>query len=502
MNGRLGKYQMVGVQHWKGLTTDNHISAIFKKAPQKASNFMIQLLAANGHKNLDTFLSKFPVKEFETDDEYTWDVVGSSRRNIPLVEARTNAGVVVTAGTVVGANVEPFKLVFAEDWFADGEVIVGNLNEKYPLRILGDPKQEGIYTVYTVELMGGITAGMPGERLLAGERFSVEYAPVEDELSRGVGDIRFSSPISMRNEFSTIRIQHKLSGKRINDKFGIGLPYITKDGKKSVAFTWMHKVDYELETQFADAKANLLAFGRSNRNSNGEYLNIGKSGNVIRMGAGLYEQMEVANTIYYNEFSLDLLENALYDLCSNGKLAFGQRHFVMMTGERGAAKFHKAVCNAVNGWGLSNININADNVGMINKTSSPLNKTSLAAGYQFTEYRMPNGVEISVCVDPYYDDAVRNKIPHPDGGPAFSYRYDIFDIGNANEPNIFKVKVKGEDDYRMIKWGFRDPITGRRNNDNSSTEEDSSTIHKMSTLGICVLDPTRTMSLIPNVLMA
>lgn len=36
--------------------------------------------------------------------------------------------------------------------------------------------------------MGGITAGMPAERLQAGERFSVEYAPVERALSRKVGD--------------------------------------------------------------------------------------------------------------------------------------------------------------------------------------------------------------------------------------------------------------------------------------------------------------------------
>ena len=35
--------------------------------------------------------------------------------------------------------------------------------------------------------MGGNTTGIPAERLLAGERFSIEYAPVESELSRGVG---------------------------------------------------------------------------------------------------------------------------------------------------------------------------------------------------------------------------------------------------------------------------------------------------------------------------
>lgn len=36
--------------------------------------------------------------------------------------------------------------------------------------------------------MGGVTSGMPAEELQAGKRFSVEYAPVERELSRKVGD--------------------------------------------------------------------------------------------------------------------------------------------------------------------------------------------------------------------------------------------------------------------------------------------------------------------------
>lgn len=35
--------------------------------------------------------------------------------------------------------------------------------------------------------MGGNQSGVPAERLLAGERFSIEFAPVERELSRKVG---------------------------------------------------------------------------------------------------------------------------------------------------------------------------------------------------------------------------------------------------------------------------------------------------------------------------
>lgn len=85
----------------------------------------------------------------------------------------------------------------------------------------------------------------------------------------------------MRNEWSTIRIQHKVPGSMLNKKLAVGLPVVDKNtGKHTVKDMWMHVVDWELETQFSEAKNNVLAFGRSNRNANGEYMNFGKSGNV------------------------------------------------------------------------------------------------------------------------------------------------------------------------------------------------------------------------------
>ena len=60
-------------------------------------------------------------REFEDDNEYTWDVIGSSKRNIPLVEARDeNGNPVNSASGMIGAGTAPFYLVFPEDWFADG----------------------------------------------------------------------------------------------------------------------------------------------------------------------------------------------------------------------------------------------------------------------------------------------------------------------------------------------------------------------------------------------
>ncbi|MBS5087578.1 MAG: hypothetical protein KHZ36_07135 [Clostridiaceae bacterium] len=462
---------------------------------------MVQLLAFYRGKTLDTFLNQFPVREFDDDSEYFWDVISSSRRNIPLVEARDENGKVVEDGDGnVGVGTAPFYLVFPEDWFADGEVIVGSLNQVYPVRILGDARMEGTNAVYKVETMGGLTQGIPSERLLAGERFSVEYAPVEKEMSRKVGDIRFSTPVSMRNEWSTIRIQHKVAGNKLGKKVAFGIPMVRDvNGKqvKDTANMWMHYVEWELEQQFSEAKNNVEAWGTSNRNANGEYMNFGKSGYAIKTGAGIFEQTEVANTMYYNVFSLKLLEDALYEL-SAAKLGMGDRLFVIKTGERGAILFHKAVLQTVSGW--TTFVLDNNSTGVVEKVQSKLHSNALSAGFQFVEYKAPNGVRVRLDVDPFYDDPVRNKILHPMGGVAMSYRFDIWYIGSMDQANIFKCRIKGDTELRGYQWGLRNPFTGQRGNPHMSFDEDSAVIHRMATLGTCVLDPTRTMALIPAIL--
>lgn len=497
----LSRFQMRDFLSWKGVTKDNHLGRIFQTQPQKAANLMIELLATHRGKTLEAFLSKIPVKYFDTDDEYIWEVIGSSRRNIPLVEARKLDGTVITAETAgVGAGTEPFYVVYPEDWFGDGEVIVGEKNEVYPLRILAPAVMEGTNAVYKVELMGGNTTGMPGSELILGKRFSWEYAPVERAYSRGVGAVRYTSPIAMRNEWSQIRIKDEQPGNMLNKKLAVGIPALDNAGKKYVHTMWMHHVDYKVEETFSEYKSNLLMYGRSNRNINGEYLNIGKSGEVIRMGAGIREQMEYGNTMFYSDFDLKVIEDALYEL-SASKLNFAERRFVLKTGERGAAQFHKAVLNVVSGWSAFNfLGGNAANPAIINKTTNVLHSNSLSAGFQFTEFKAPNGVIVSVEVDPMYDDQVRNKIMHPKGGVAMSYRYDILYIGSTEAPNIQLAKLKDSEEFRGYQWGMRNPYTGQMTNNNMSFDEDKAVFHRMAILGAFILDPTRTMSIIPSIL--
>jgi hypothetical protein len=343
--------------------------------------------------------------------------------------------------------------------------------------------------------------GMPGSELVNGKRFSKDFSPVEDTLSIKGGDIGFSSPIALRNEFSMIRMQHVAPGNMKRRPLVLPFEYVDpKDNKVKMSNSWMEHVEWKFEYEFSMEKSRLLMYARTNRDANGDYYNVGKSGHVIKMGSGIREQMEVSNTVYYNDFSIKFLTNMLTEL-SEGKLSMDERHFVLRTGERGAVQFHEAVKADVSGW----LPLGFDNTGTgaIQKVSSPLNANSYSAGFQFVEWLAPNGIKVTLEVDPFYDDKVRNKVLHPKGGVAESYRYDILDIGTKDgEPNIQKAMVKGMEDVRGWEYGLRNPFPSAPEFAIMSNAVDGSTYHRAFVGGAIVRDPSRTASLIPSILSA
>lgn len=499
----ISKFVMTKGKSWSGLTLKNHIGAIFGLQPQLASQLTTVLLQNSGMKNLDTTLSMFPEKVLETSDDFVWKVVGSDERNIPLVEARWNGAVVQDIDTGVGAGRGVIELVFEEKYFTDMHLIVGKRPDTYQYRLISDAVEDGGNFVYQAELFGGqeTLAGVPGDELVAGTRFSIDGAPVEDELSIKGAGINFTSPYLMRNSVSTIRMEHKVSGAMIDMKvkpvYFTGIE--TRDpnsGKVHKSVTWMQEVYWQFEKSLSRIKARTIMFGKTNRDENGKYLNIGKSGISIKAGSGIREQMEVSNTTTYNIFTIRLLEDLLSEL-SEGKLDFNERKFILRTGERGAAQFNRAVTTEASGWAA--LGFENSSAHGIQKVQSKLHSNAYSAGFQFTEWRAPNNIHVCLEVDPMYDDKVRNKILHPNGGVAESYRYDLMYIGTKDEPNIQKIKVKGEDEMRGYMAGIRDPFTGRRGGV-MNRMEDSATMTAMCGTGAIVYDPSRTATLKPAIL--
>lgn len=487
---------------WSGLTLKNHIGAIFGRQPQLVSKLTTVMLQRSGMKNLDTTLSMFPEKTIDSAEDFIWKLVGSDERNLPLVEARYNGAVVEDTDIGIGEARTQFELVFAEKIFTKVHVIAGPRPDTYQVRILDEPYEESGNYVYTCEVFGGQESlkGIPGDEFTPGNRFSIESAYVEDELSTEGAGISFTSPFTMRNSVSTLRMEHKVSGAMIDCKtepvyFGAIETRDPNSGKTHKSVTWMQEVYWQFEKAISRIKARTLMFGKTNRDENGRFLNKGKSNIEIKAGSGIREQMEVSNVHTYNRFSLLQLDDILSEL-SEGKLDFNQRKFMLRTGERGAAQFSRAVKAEVSGW----LPIGFDNTGThsIQKSSSQLHDNAYSAGFQFTEWKAANGIHVMLEIDPMYDDKVRNKVLHPDGGVAESYRYDILYIGDTAEPNIQKIKVKGAEELRGYKGGIRDPFTGRRGGVMQHME-DSAIMSVMWDSGAMVTDPTRTATLKPAI---
>ncbi len=499
-----GRFQMTKAMAWSGLTLKNHIGALFGSQPELVSPLTTVLLQNSGMKNLDTTLSLFPTHTLEAgSSDFVWKVVGSEERNIPLVEARYNGTVVDDTDTGIGQARATFELVFGEKWFTKMHLIAGHRPDVYQIRIIDEPFEEGQNYVYTCEVWGGTEslAGIPGDELLPGMRFSIEGAPVEDELSIQGAGIQFTSPYLMRNSVTSIRMEHKVSGAMIDCKikpvYFAGIETRGDDGKVHKSVTWMQEVYWQFEKALSRIKSKTIMFGKTNRDENGRYLNKGNSNIEIKAGSGIREQMEVSNTITYNRFSLQLLEDVLSEL-SEGKLDWSERKFMLRTGERGAIQFHRAVTQLATGWtgiGFDNTNQNA-----IKQVQSKFHDNAFSLGFQFTEWRAPNNIHVMLEVDPMYDDKVRNKVLHPDGGVAESYRYDILYIGSSAEPNIQKVQVSGSDELRGYQGGIRNPFTGRRGGEMQTMEDSATMTALVEGIGALVRDPGRTATLLPAIL--
>lgn len=497
----LNKWQVQEVKGWNGPLFDpkKTLRAINRSSPEKIRKTMVKLHAYNSGRTLEAQLEEIGTKYVDSIDDFYYEIIADSRRNVQLIEARYQGNVVTAADMEVGKGGGVIELLFGEDYFFFGEVIVGEKNERYPLRIIKEPQPEGTNVRYFVEAWG-LPQGIPGTELTAGKKFSPEYAPVEAGLSRAVGGVRRGGYSRVKGLLSTIRIDHKVAGDIDSHGVLMGFP-VLKNGKEEVMNVLSTYEDYLVDEEFSKYKNHALAYGTTNVDELGQTYSKGKSGRDIIMGPGLMQQYEQSNTVYFNFFSLELLESVLQQLSYN-KLSISKRQFVIQTGQAGAAEFHKAVLNTTSGWQAF---LTSGNGLAISKTTSELHTNSLKAGFQFTEYLSANGISVKIDINEMYDDPVRNKIMMPGTMiPAMSYRMDIVYKGTVEEPNVQKLMYRGLEgkggEYRGYSSGFRNPFTKNNNVDFMGTDEDSATITKFTHLGVVVYNPELCASLIPSIL--
>ena len=476
---------------WSGLTTENHMGALFQQEPQLVSNVIENIFSVNLGDDLLSFINRFPTEYIDDDRPYEWLLQGSDEKNIPLLDYWKDT-TAAAKPTSPGVGHSRFVMVFPERLFAPTDVIVGDRPDLYSLRIVAET-MAGTTQMCTVELVtGDANLFIPAEELTSSTRWSKDYSLVEQTLSKRGGSTSHTSPFRMQNILSMIRKEYKVPGNMIRKGANKPLAFSWKDESGKVQTQWIKKLDWDFMVQFRKETARLLAYGRSNKSDSGTYGNRGDSGYEIRSGAGLYEQIAPANIFYYNTFSLDWLTEVAMGL-SVGKLPEDSRNLVLSTGEYGMYQFHKAAEAKSSSW---TPNFSQDRISISG------NKMTYSG--QFLEYRTVNGITFTLMHDPMKDDPIRNKLYHPDGGLAESYKMDILDFGTANgEANIKKVAIKGDEEIFKYIPGMRDPYSPYNKTTSptmASTSVDGYEVHKMFIGGLKITNPMRTASLRPQIL--
>jgi len=481
---KLRPFQITTPRDISGLVKTENLAYNFGIVPQKASKVALKLRSANVGDDLNAYLSKFPVKKFETQDDFTWDIEADGDKNIPLTKCSlTPLGSQVLPTDKVGEGITPFYLFFPENWFFETNVIVGEALEDYQIRIL-EPGQAvaGGLTRYKCELVtGDVNLFIPFEEVMAGKRFSKDFSLVEQELSVDGGGLHHSFPYTMKGAFSMIRMKTVVPGSMVNKSRPV--QFFWKDSKTGKTISsWLDKLTYDFDMQFLKEINYLTQYARSNEAPDGTYKNRGTSGNIIKQGDGIKAQTRKSNYSTYNEFDVKILSDHVLAM-SVGKYKMGERDVLLNSGEWGHKQFHESVENVP---GATFVASRDTHRIYTNKDGN------MGWRGQFTEYYGANGVKLTSIPDMTKDDPVRNKRNHPtEQGLIESRNYDIYNMGTSSgENNIQKVQLATGGEIRKFREGLRSPFSkgeGRMEVETDGWEE-----HRAYIGGAMVLDPEGT----------
>ena len=435
MANTISSLQMYAPKSWSGLTTENHLGSVFAQEPTLVSNIISRVFGLNQYAGIDYFLSiGGGEQELPDDNDFEWYLKGDDEKAITI----TNS-----LGGTPGQYGAEMLIEFAEKYFAVSDKLVLDDGET-AVRVMREPYMNGISWVYPCVLMSADNSDFVAPSLLAaGSKASKEYSPQERTLNRAYGETSYTSPFKMRNAMSFLSKTYTIPGNMHQRPLVIEMmdPKSNKTTK-----IWTQYAEYEFMCQWMKEKERMLFFSKSNKQANGTYNMMGTSGTPIIEGAGIREQISPSYKFHYTDFTIDYLEDVLLNLSIN-ILPEDQRHFVAFTGERGMVQFHRALENHAARFQP----LDSKRIGGAGQ--------NLSFQGQYREYMGPQGIRFTLVHLPMYDNEVRNRVPHPQGGYTESYRYTILNMGTSGgEKNIRRVYPKGRKELMWHVAGSTSPL--------------------------------------------
>ncbi len=478
---QISPLQITNMNWHAGLTQDTHLSTFFLTEPAIASQVITRIYnRQSGYKNALSFLTGGMGKAKEINGiQYRWHVIGDSRKAIAITRA------VFDASTNVGQHATTFKIGVGEKWFAEGDVILFDTPD-YQARVVAEPYFDGTDYILTLQLItNDQTSYLPSSFVAVGKEVSKEFNVVEHDHSRTSGETHYAMPLQLENYMSTLRKKYSVTGAAHSRVMVVTMKNPETNESTS---TWVKYAEWEFWKQFMDEIEIMLMFGKSNVKANGTTDMKGASGNTIYTGAGLEQQIAPSNKRLYTNLTEQTIRNFMDDLSYNGT-EDGPREYVALCGRQFMNLFDQAMKKS------------ASNFTLVDSKFIAGSGQDLTLQGQFMTYVGLNGDKITLKEYKPYNDAVRNRLLHPQTNkPAESYKATFlnFKSYSKGEPNIQKVYSKDREMVTTYIEGMYGPY-GPKKNGSSASSVDGYVFEAMTECGIMMKDPTDAAQLILDV---
>lgn len=501
--------QSKGSKDFSGVVTKDSLTVLGQTGKVDLNKTVQMLYKANHLLGISDYLEQVGSTRTvpRSEDSFVvWKLQGSSMKTISLVSATDIIGSAFTAASKPGLGKQEFYMFFNEAYFTDVHMIAGEKGSKYQLRILDDPEDYGSEGFrYRVQLTGNIPGHfMPYEQLTSGKQFSIEAAPVESTMSKKGAGFNYTSPIDMKNTFGFQRFQETVPANMQNRALLWEMVGLDSKGNKSSFKFWDDYASFERRKQIKYYYEKMIYFSKLNVSDQGEVGDFGKSGNALRMGSGIQEQLENGGNYYpISDVSLDFIEEVVFDLSDNTKDLGQRRDLLIITGKYGARELRRQM----------SVKATAFTPLQSDKFISKGKNGGFVLDTQFSQYVTSDGSKLTVMVNSMFDDkadartsVMMSQLVPGLPGPASSYTYQIMDVGvsGMGEKNVELVKVEGADEYSFgFKPGprsaFGSKILKEANIYSSDVDADTYT-YITPEVCVCIKDTSRTVTMKPSIL--
>ena len=405
------------------MTELNHLGAALHARPYVFEGKVNQLFSAQNYYS-DNPLSSIAwatgaTKEV-TSNSWEWKVRGADDVPLIVVENVENTSI-----TQPGKGRTEFKIKLNENWWVKGDVISpGSAGQKYQCRIQKEPQRHGPNGwVYTVRLGNDeFDAFLPVTYLQPGQQWAKMWSTYEEGATED-GSTQYTNDMMLEDHLGKFRKKYMVTDYAAEEVLAVKIP----DSKGNMHDSWINFAEVEYWKQWYRELERAYWYNRNSRSIEGS------TGRPVDSFSGIHEKLEGSHTHYYTDLTARLIEEFLLDIFYSRVKPGSGRKIRCYTGEYGMYLFNKAIHDVVDrrGWVMS-----ANTFSPIEKTKSEYHSNAYSYGYQFTQYKMPNGAELELVHNPLYDDrSINFEIDPITGYPVESMRFTFLDFSSYDGKN-------------------------------------------------------------------